>query len=129
MYQKAAYQHWLLRRLWTGLACFLLLNSVSFNDPGSPDLGVSKEGIYRENLLTLLVGMVSDSITDKEKQHGQSSANLIPDFSKDSVCDEQLHCYVQCSQLAAPLAAFSDAEQFIAEKVYKKVPTPPPQLS
>jgi hypothetical protein len=129
MYQTATYRNWLLRRLWTGLACFLLLNSVSFNDPGSPDLGVSKEGVYRENLLTLLVGLVSDSITDKEKQHGQNSNNLIPDFSKDSVCDEQLHCYVQCSQLDAPLAAYIDAEQCIAEKVFRKVPTPPPQLS
>ncbi len=129
MDQIAAYKNWLLRRLWTALACFLLLNSVSFNDPGSPDLGVSKEGIYRENLLTLLVGLVSDSITDKEKQHGQSGANLIPDFSKDSVCDEQIHCHILCSQLAAPLTAFNDAEQFIAEKVFKKVPTPPPQLS
>jgi hypothetical protein len=129
MYQTATYRNWLLRRLWTGLACFLLLNSVSFNDPGSPDLGVSKEGVYRENLLTLLVGLVSDSITDKEKQHGQGGSNLIPDFCKDSVCDEQLHCHVMSNQQTAILPVFTDAEHFAAKEVYKKVPTPPPQLS
>lgn len=118
-----------LRRFWMGLACFLLLNSVSFNDQGSVEMGVSKEGVYRESLLTLIVGLVSDSITDKEKQDGQTNTNLVPDFSKDSVCDEQYNHQLQHALSADVLMFFSDAAQFAAEKVYKKVPTPPPQVS